>query len=95
MSSDQHILKFNGEFRIRNAEKLYKELLSTESALLALDLSEVTDFDTAGVQLLLSFYKTVKEKDGKLGIVAASESVSRLLDFYRLRFDDVQGATDV
>ncbi|MBW7856885.1 MAG: STAS domain-containing protein [Leptonema sp. (in: Bacteria)] len=90
MSFDHQILKFNGEFRIRNAENLQKELLSAESTSLVLDLSEVSDFDTAGVQLLLSLYKTVKQKGGRLGIVAASESVSRLLDFYRLKFDDLQ-----
>lgn len=86
MSADEQVLKFSGEFRIRNAEMLYQQLLLIESKSISLDLSQVSDFDTAGVQLLLSLYKTVKEAEGKMSIVAASEPVSRLLDFYQIRF---------
>lgn len=51
---------------------------------LALDLSEVTDFDSAGVQLLLATRRSMEERGAALHITAASLPVRRALDLFAL-----------
>ena len=63
-------------------QKLLDALLQTE--LLEVDLSQVSEIDTSGIQLLM-LTKRESQKQGKtLAIVAHSPAVREALDFYNL-----------
>jgi anti-sigma B factor antagonist len=51
---------------------------------LALDLAGVSDFDSAGVQLLLSTRRTLAERGDALHIVGASAAVRDALELFGL-----------
>lgn len=78
-------LRIDGEFRIRNAASVRSRLLERSRDAFVLDLGGVTEFDTAGVQILLSLKKEREAKGQSLRCVAMSEPVERLLSFYNLR----------
>jgi len=77
-------LRVEGEFWIRNAASVRSRLLERSQDAFVLDLGGVTEFDTAGVQILLSLKKEREAKGQSLRCVAMSEPVERLLSFYRL-----------
>ena len=81
-------LRFEGDFRIRNIvelrDRLFSALQKKETGPFAIDLAGVVEFDTAGVQLLLSLKQEADDHNRPLTIVAMSEPVERLLTFYRL-----------
>lgn len=83
--SNEDRLKIEGEFRIRNAASVRSLLLDRSEDAPVLDLSGVTEFDTAGVQILLSLKKELEAKGQSLRCSSMSEPVERLLSFYRLR----------
>lgn len=78
-------LRIDGEFRIRNAASVRSMLLERSHDAFVLDLGGVTEFDTAGVQILLSLKKEREAKGQSFRCVAMSEPVERLLSFYNLR----------
>ena len=51
---------------------------------LRLDLTEVADFDSAGVQLLLATRQSLTQAGARLRIVAASPTVRRSLELFGL-----------
>ena len=74
------------DMTIYHAEGLKEELLAglTASEAVELDLSQVAEIDTSGIQLLM-LVKRESQKQGKtLAIVAHSPAVQELLDFYNL-----------
>ncbi len=74
------------EMTIYHAEALKAELLAglTRSEAVELDLSQVAEIDTSGIQLLM-LAKRESQKQGKtLSIVAHSPAVQELFDFYNL-----------
>ena len=74
------------DMTIYHAENLKTELLAglAHSAAFELDLSQVAEIDTSGIQLLM-LAKRESQKQGKtLAIVAHSPAVQELLDFYNL-----------
>lgn len=52
---------------------------------LALDLGGVSDFDSAGVQLLLAARRSLAERGGSLNLTAASATVLDALRLYGLQ----------
>ncbi len=74
------------DMTIYHAETLKDELLAglNGAAAVELDLSQVAEIDTSGIQLLM-LVKRESQKQGKtLAIVAHSPAVQELLDFYNL-----------
>jgi anti-anti-sigma factor len=61
------------------------EKLPAPAGDLQLDLSSVTDFDSAGVQLLLSTRRSLAERGDALHIVAASAAVRDALTLFGLQ----------
>jgi anti-sigma B factor antagonist len=58
--------------------------LAEAPAVLALDLGEVSDFDSAGVQLLLATKRSLAEAGARLTIVAATSTVRASLSLFGL-----------
>ncbi len=75
----------SGEMTIYSAAELKSKLLAAVagSQSVECDLTEVSEFDSAGVQLLALLQRQVGAK-GRLSITGASETVRELLDLYRL-----------
>ena len=74
------------DMTIYHAESLKAELLLglARCEAVELDLSQVAEIDTSGIQLLM-LAKRESQKQGKtLAIVAHSPAVQELLDFYNL-----------
>jgi anti-sigma B factor antagonist len=60
------------------------EALATQPGDLALDLADVTDFDSSGVQLLLATQRSLAERGDALCITAASAAVRDALTLFGL-----------
>jgi anti-sigma B factor antagonist len=80
-----HVLRLDGELSIYRAAELKPVILQAveSSPLLEIDLSGVTEFDTAGVQLLLLAKRCAHERGHELRLVrhsAAVVDVLQLLD---------------
>ena len=75
-------LRLDGELTIYRAAELKPVLLQAvqPGCLLELDLSDVTELDTAGVQLLLLAQRQAQALGGSLGVVQASAPVHEVLD---------------
>ena len=74
------------DMTIYNAEaqkqRLLDALLATER--LEIDLSAVSEIDTAGFQLLVLIKREARRLDKEALIVAHSEAVREVLDFYNM-----------
>jgi anti-sigma B factor antagonist len=91
-------LQIDGEMTIYRAAEL-KDVLSgavqsavAEARALALDLSGVTEFDSAGIQLLLVARREAERQGGALRLVALSPAVREVFALTGLsaRFEGVQ-----
>lgn len=85
-STASHRVAIEQDMTIYHAEALKGELLAglARSPAFELDLSQVAEIDTSGIQLLM-MAKRESQKHGKtLAIVAHSPAVQELLDFYNL-----------
>lgn len=74
------------DLTIYHAAALKDELMSklTEHAVIELDLSQISQIDTAGVQLLMLAKRECQKQDKTLNIVAHSPAVHELMDFYNI-----------
>ncbi len=74
-------MRIEGEMTIYRAIELKQHLLAEleKSAALELDLADVTEFDTAGVQLLILACRTAQRMRRKLRLVAQSPAVAEVL----------------
>lgn len=82
-----HTLPLRGEMTIANAGEL-KPMLAESLAgcsILELDLTEVTDMDTAGFQLLLLLKKEADLQGKSFRLLSCSQKVVQILDFYRMK----------
>lgn len=79
-------LRIEGEMTIYRAAELKQMLLAAAegAAGLALDLSAVTELDSAGVQLLAMVRNTLAGAGAELRLVAQSESVAATLALLNL-----------
>ena len=84
--SERNRMGIAQDMTIYHAEGLRTELLAglAGSTAVELDLSQVAEIDTSGIQLLM-LAKRESLKQGKtLSIVAHSPAVQEMLDFYNL-----------
>jgi anti-sigma B factor antagonist len=92
MSTDDHtkpdeVLVPGPEMTVAHAAQLREQLLAAISdgrTTLALDLSGITDFDSAGVQLLLAARRTLVERGGSLTATGMSSTVRSALEVFGL-----------
>lgn len=75
-----NVLKIDGEFTIFRAAELKPDLLA-EPAVTEIDLSGVTELDTAGVQLLMLAKKTAMTQGRDLRLTGHSAAV---MDVFKL-----------
>jgi anti-sigma B factor antagonist len=87
--SASRLLALSGNVTIYNAlaqkEALLNALATTSK--LELDLSQVSEMDTAGLQLLILLKKEAQRADKRVSIVAHSQVVSSLIDFCNMATD--------
>lgn len=81
-----HRLTLNQDLTIYHAEALKDALLLTlgHGAAIELDLSQITEIDTAGIQLLILLKRESQQLGLQLDIVAHSAAVRELIEFYNL-----------
>lgn len=74
---ETHTLRIEGELTIYRAAELKTELLAAlaEHKRLAIDLSQVSEFDTAGVQVLMLAKQAARAAEGELHLQAHSPAV--------------------
>lgn len=82
-------LAINGEFTIYTAADWRERLLNAVvgQSDVELDLSEVSEIDTAGLQLLLATRREVRAAGGSLHLAAPSPAVVDVLNFCGLADD--------
>jgi len=74
------------DMTIYHAEALKVQLMESlgEIQILELNLSQVAEIDTAGIQLLILAKRECVKQGKELRIVAHSPAVSELMDFYNI-----------
>lgn len=88
-------LTARGELTIYQAQEehgLLRSAWTPDLRRLSIDLGEVTEIDSAGVQLLLSLRHQILKQGGSLRVLAWSDAAQRVLKLYRLQ--DVLGPDD-
>lgn len=91
----ERTITVRGELTIYQAQEEHGVLRSAwqpEIRKIALDLSGVTELDSAGVQLLLSLRHQLLQKGGTLRVLRWSEAARHVLSLYRLQ--DTLGPDD-
>jgi anti-anti-sigma factor len=94
MSTPSQPFRIDGEFTIYRAAELAAALMSAlaalpEEATFEVDLSGVTEMDSAGVQLLLAARKSVRDGGRRLRLGADSPAVREV--FQTLQLDHLFG----
>ncbi|MDD2610150.1 MAG: STAS domain-containing protein [Giesbergeria sp.] len=80
-------LRMAGEMTIYRAAELKQlllEPLQQPGATLEVDLSGVTELDTAGLQLLILAKRTARKQDGQLRLMGHSPAVLNVFDLLNL-----------
>jgi anti-anti-sigma factor len=79
-------LRVRGEMSVYRAAELKQLLLDAleQSATLEVDLSEVTEFDSAGLQLLLWARGLANARQGALQIISPSPAVTEVMALLQL-----------
>ena len=87
--SEVPVFRIEGELTIFRAQEL-KQALLADPVPLEIDLSGVTDIDTAGVQLLMLAKKTAQAARRELRLVAHSPAVIEVFELLNVAayFDD-------
>jgi anti-anti-sigma factor len=83
---DARALRIEGEMTIYRAAELKQVLLASlgEVDALEIDLSSVTEMDTAGVQLLIAAKKAAQAKQQELHLTGHSAAVLDVLEIFNL-----------
>lgn len=82
------LIRIDGEMTISNANSIKDSLmkvLTQESPLIELDLSEVNAIDTAGVQILLLLNREAQGANRTMRLKAMSNPVSSVLKLYNIQ----------
>jgi anti-sigma B factor antagonist len=80
------IIRMSGELTMHHAEQLAPLLLAslpTDGSVAQLDLTDVSEIDTAGLQLLMAAHRETLQRCTSLTIVAASQVVRDTLELFR------------
>jgi anti-anti-sigma factor len=86
VESRDGFIRISGELTIQHAEVLKPLLLAalpTDGSVARLDLSQVNEIDTSGLQLLMSAQREVVNRGTTLQIVSVSEIVRQALELFR------------
>jgi anti-anti-sigma factor len=77
-------LRLSGELTIYHAADLKQALLpfAADAGALALDLSGVTDIDSAGIQVLLAARRTLAARGATVRLTACSAAAQALFSLY-------------
>ncbi len=80
------VLRMEGEMTIYRASELKQTLLEAlnQSTALTIDLSAVTEMDTAGLQILVLAKKVAQSKQQELQLVAHSAAVQEVFELLNL-----------
>ncbi|MCY1360163.1 anti-anti-sigma factor [compost metagenome] len=86
MEGDRPLLAIQGELNIYHAARLKDELLQALAihVELEVDLGEVEDCDSCGVQLLLLLKREARRQDKRLTLVNHSACVTEVIDLLNL-----------
>jgi len=81
---EQEEIAFEGDMTIYNAESFKQDLFSVieKKKNVSVDLTGVSEFDTAGFQVLIIGKKYAHENKVELSLCAASEPVSEVFKLY-------------
>lgn len=86
MQPNDQPIKITGDLTIYQVaewrERLLPALLGSNE--IQLDLSEMGEIDTAGLQILIALNRQVADENGSFSIVSCSESVRQVIDFMKL-----------
>lgn len=80
------LIRVSGELTMHHAETLAPLLLAslpTDGSVAQLDLSDVSEIDTAGLQLIMAAHRETVNRFASLTIVAASQAVRETLRLFR------------
>ena len=80
------LIRLSGELTMHHAETIAPLLLAalpTDGSVAQLDLSDVGEIDTAGLQLILAAHRETVNRFASLTIVAASQAVRETLELFR------------
>jgi anti-anti-sigma factor len=80
------LIRVSGELTMHHAEELAPLLLAslpTDGSVAQLDLSDVSEIDTAGLQLIMAANREALKRCASLTIVAASQVVRDTLELFR------------
>lgn len=83
----QEIIHLSGEFTISSAmedKQLLMEILATHDEII-LDLEKITDFDSAGFQLLLSLEKSSSQLGKQFSICKLSDAANNVFSIYGIK----------
>jgi anti-anti-sigma factor len=80
------LIRVSGELTMHQAETIAPLLLAslpTDGSVAQLDLSDVSEIDTAGLQLIMAAHRETVNRFSSLTIVAASQAVRETLELFR------------
>lgn len=86
VQAENGLIRVSGELTMHHAEVLAPLLLAslpTDGSVAQLDLSDVSEIDTAGLQLILAAHREAVNRFTSLSIVAASQAVRDTLELFR------------
>jgi len=80
--NEQTTFELTGEFTVCEVAALHSELLAclTSKSRVVIDLSQVTDCDTAGLQLLCAAHKMALARDAQLSLFGHSRAIRLAAD---------------
>ncbi len=83
-------VQIEGEMTIYNSAELKKQLLKSlpKCSQIEIDLSQVSEMDTAGFQLLLLVYNEASLLNITVRIASYSSAVSAVFDLYSMNKED-------
>jgi len=84
INNDREVMSFEGDMTIYTAESIKQDLFSeiSKKKHIDVDLSDVSEFDTAGFQALIFGKKYASDSGIELRICGASEAVSEVFQLY-------------
>ncbi len=85
-------ITIEGEMTIFNAQQIASSLEIPDTKFIELDLSQVSEFDTSGLQILFALKKECGLRGIELALKAISEPIKGLLELFRITdyFDQKQ-----
>lgn len=81
---DGSTLLFSGELDSETVQRLWKDRRQLMSDVHAIDLSDLSRVDTAGVALLIHLVALAKEQNGSVVLQGASDKLQTLVKLYNL-----------